>query len=174
MKYLSQFIAVAAICLTINSCSTSQKIVGNKTGDLAPDISATNTNGEVMKLSSLRGKVVLLEFWDSQNAQSRANHDEIERLYEKYRKTNFQNGNGLDIYSFSIDGNRDKWISAIEQDKTTWPCHVCDFKSWNSKAAIDYQLGSTPKYYLIDGNGIIIKRNILIPELESILTEYIR
>ena len=174
MKYISQFIAVAAICLSFNRCSSSQKIVGNKTGDLAPDISASDTNGDIIKLSSLRGKVVLLEFWESQNTQSRKNHDEIERLYEKYRKTNFQNGNGLDVFSFSIDAQRDKWVSAIQQDKITWPHHVCDFKSWNSKAAIDYQLATTPKYYLIDGNGVIIKRNILIPDLESILTEYIR
>lgn len=174
MKYLNHLIAAAIVCLCLYSCATSQKIVGNKTGDLAPDISAGDTNGEIIKLSSLRGKVVLLEFWDSQNTLSRKNHDEIERLYEKYRNTNFQNGNGLDVFSFSIDAQKDKWVSAIREDKTTWSYHACDFKSWNSKAALDYQLATTPKYYLIDGNGIIIKRNILIPDLENILTEFIR
>jgi len=162
------------ICVVTVSCSSTQKLVGNKTGDLAPDISATDTNGKVVNLSSLRGKVVLLEFWDSQNAVSRKNHSEIERLYEKYGQTTFEKGTGLTVYSFSIDKQRDQWIEAIRADKTTWPYHVCDFKSWDSKAALDYEIATTPKYYLIDGNGVIVKRNILVRDLESILTEFKR
>jgi len=165
---------VAALCTLTVTCTTSQKIVGNKTGEVAPDISATDTNGKTITLSSLRGKVVLLEFWGSDNATCRSNHSEIQRLYEKYDNTAFESGKGLTVYSFSLDSQKDKWVQAIRTDQTTWPNHVCDFKSWNSKAALDYQLATTPKYYLIDGQGVIIRRNILIRDLEGILSDYVR
>lgn len=174
MKSVIKLLAVGGLFALTFSCTSPEKIIGNKTGDIAPDIAATDVNGQTVTLSSLRGKVVLLEFWDSQNTVSRRNHMEIQRLYESYQNTVFEIGNGLTIYSFSIDTSKESWISAITADKTTWPYHVCDFKSWDSKAVLDYKLGVTPKYYLIDANGIIIKRNILIPELESILAEYKR
>jgi len=126
-----------------------------------------------LTLRSLRGKYVLIEFWESGNSQSRKNHFELGRMYQKYRDGNFEDGNGFTIYSISIDSDKTKWLSAIREDIMVWPMQVIDTNSWNSKPLLDYTVASLPKYYLLNGEGIILQHNIIISDLEKILIKYL-
>ncbi len=157
--------------LSFTSCSITNRVIGTATGDVSPEIIAKSSDGTDISLSGLKGSYVLIEFWESGNSAARANHFEMQRLYQKYKSAEFEKGNGFCIYSLSLDTDKSKWANAIAQDKITWPCQALDTRSWNASAAINYQVGFLPQYFLIDGNGVIVKKNILIKDLDSIIKE---
>ncbi len=148
-------------------------MIGIRTGNLAPEISAVDAGGNILNLSSQRGKYVLIEFWESGNSQARANHFEMGRLYQKYRDGLFEGANGFTIFSFSIDSDKSKWLSAVKEDVIVWPMQVIDTASWNSKPLLDYAVASLPKYYLLNGDGVILQHNIIIADLETVIKEYL-
>lgn len=162
------------LCLVaFNGCAVQTAAVGTKAGNLAPEISAPDPAGNILTLSSLRGKYVLVEFWQSENSQSRKNHFEMGRLYQKYRDANFKNGDGFSIFSLSIDAEKNNWLSALREDVVVWPMQTIDSSSWKSKTLLDYSVASLPKYFLLDEKGVILKHNIIIADLEDILKTYI-
>ncbi|GAA5222179.1 peroxiredoxin family protein [Membranihabitans marinus] len=124
-------------------------------GDQAPEIAQPNPDGKIMKLSDLRGKVVLLDFWASWCAPCRRANPHVVSLYNKYKDK------GFTVYSVSLDrnGQKDKWVAAIEQDKLAWESHVSDLKYWQSAPAQTYGVRAIPATYLLDRNGIIRKIN---------------
>jgi hypothetical protein len=138
-------------------------------GSASPEINTPNANNQMLKLSALKGSYVLIEFWESNNLESRTNHFEMERLYNKYKDENFKNGKKYCVYSVSLDTDKDKWMAAIAADNITWDCQTIDTKGWNATAALDFGINYLPKYYLIDGDGVVVKKNILIKDLEQIL-----
>lgn len=157
--------------LAFTSCSVTNRVTGTATGDISPEIIAKSSEGTDITLSGLKGSYVLIEFWESGNSAARANHFEMQRLYQKYKSAEFAKGNGFCIYSLSLDTDKSKWANAIAQDKITWPCQALDTKSWNASAALNYEVGFLPQYFLIDGHGVIVKKNILIKDLEGIIKE---
>ncbi len=159
--------------LLFSACTAPKAVSGTRSGDIAPEISAVDPGGNTLTLSSLRGKYVLVEFWESGNSQSRKNHFEMGRMYQKYRDGIFEDGNGFTIYSISIDSDKSKWLSAIREDVMVWPAQVIDTNAWNSKPLLDYAVASLPKYYLLNGEGIILQHNIIISDLEKILIKYL-
>ncbi|HMU70907.1 MAG TPA: TlpA disulfide reductase family protein [Chitinophagales bacterium] len=165
------YILLFVMAIVLNSCKTPAPVVGDHIGNIAPEISAPDAQGKTQSLSALQGKLVLVEFWDSNNSASRKNHFEMQRMYSKYRNTSLDGGNGFAIYSISIDTDPKKWQEAIAADGINFTTMVNDTQAWNSKAVLDYNIASLPKYFLIDDKGIIINHNILIPELEKILIE---
>jgi len=131
----------------------------------APEISLKNPEGEVIKLSSLKGKVVLLDFWASWCGPCRKENPNVVANYEKYKDQ------GFTIYSVSLDKNKEKWIKAIAQDNLSWIYHVSDLNGWSSAAGATYKINSIPASFLIDENGIIIAKNLRGPALEQKLEE---
>lgn len=93
----------------------------------------------------------------------------MQRMYGKYKSVEFKEGNGLEIYSLSIDADKAAWSKAVKEDGITWPIIVNDSKAWNAAAVLDYKIASLPKYFLINDQGIIINHNIIISDLEKIL-----
>lgn len=172
MKTYSCFLGIICI-VAFGGCAVQTPVVGTKAGNLAPEISAPDASGNILTLSSLRGKYVLIEFWQSENNQSRKNHFEMGRLYQKYRDADFKDGEGFDIFSLSIDNEKNKWLSALREDVVVWPAQVIDTSSWGSKTLLEYSVASLPKYYLLDEKGVILRHNIIITELEDILKSYI-
>jgi peroxiredoxin len=158
------------ISLLVMSCKTSSPVIGVQNGNVAPEISANTITNTAVKLSELRGKMVLLEFWDSNNSVARKNHFEIQRMYVKHKGTEFKNGTGFEVYSISLDTDKAAWQKAVDGDGITWQYNVIETNAWNAKSALDYKIASLPKYYLINGKGEIINHNILIPDLEKLLT----
>ena len=140
-----------------------------KVGEVAPDIALPNPDGEVMKLSDLKGKVVLLDFWASWCGPCRRANPHVVKTYNKYKDK------GFTVFSVSLDrpGQSERWMRAIEQDKLTWPFHVSDLKYWNSAPAATYGVRGIPKTFLIDKNGVIASTTVnpyqLDGELEKLL-----
>ncbi len=131
----------------------------------APDIEQPSPDGTPMRLSDLRGKVVLIDFWASWCGPCRRENPHVVRLYERFHDK------GFEIFSVSLDQSRDKWLDAIQKDGLRWPCHVSDLRGWNSAAGRLYGISSIPATVLVDREGNILARNLRGAELERKLTE---
>ena len=130
-------------------------------GNEAKEIALKNPEGEVMKLSDLRGKVVLIDFWASWCRPCRAENPNVVKLYNHYKN------HGFEVYSVSLDSNLESWKKAIEQDGLVWPNHVSDLKKWQNAAARDYAVKGIPFTVLIDAEGKVIGTNLRGVALEN-------
>ena len=132
-------------------------------GDMAPDIVMNDPNGQERKLSDLRGKVVLLDFWASWCGPCRRENPSVVRAYEKYKDR------GFEVFSVSLDSDASRWKKAIEQDQLTWPNHVSDLAGWRNAASREYGISSIPHTMLIDRDGSILATHLRGPAVESAL-----
>jgi peroxiredoxin len=133
-----------------------------ETGSVAPEIALPDPHGEIISLSSLKGRKVLLVFWASWSSQSLS---EIRKLYAVYPKIG---GNSLEYYLVSLDRTRDSWLSAVN-DKNARGIHVSDLQYWDSPVVATYHIEQLPVVYLIDEKGTIMGRNVTADELPGIL-----
>lgn len=122
-------------------------------GAIAPDFELTNPNGKIIKLSDLRGKVVLIDFWASWCGPCRKENPNVVEAYEKYNKKKFANAKGFEVFSISLDQNEKAWKSAVLKDNLKWPNHALDQANLVSQL---YQVKTIPSGFLIDGDGKIV------------------
>lgn len=137
-------------------------------GMAAPEISLPDPSGKVRSLSSLKGKVVLLDFWASWCGPCRKANPHVVEVYNKYKSK------GFDVFSVSLDkqDGKQKWIEAIKQDGLVWANHVSDLQFWDSAPAAVYGVRSIPKTFLIGKDGKIVAinpRNNLEEEILKVL-----
>ena len=125
---------------------------GLKEGTIAPAFTMKDVNGNDVKLSDYKGKVILVDFWASWCKQCRLESPKLVKAYQKYRTTKFENGEGFEIISISLDDEATDWKNAIAQDGYTW-INVSEGKKWDAEIAKLYKVTSLPTNYLIDGNG---------------------
>ncbi len=133
-------------------------------GKPAPEISLNTPEGKAITLSSLKGKVVLIDFWASWCGPCRQENPNVVKMYQQYKNK------GFEIYGVSLDKNREDWLAAIEEDKLAW-LHVSDLQFWNSAAAQTYNVRAIPATYLIGKDGIILAKNLRGPALEAKVAE---
>jgi len=138
-----------------------------KVGEMAPDIALPNLNGDIVKLSSLRGQMVFIDFWASWCKPCRKENPEILETYMKYKDEEFENGEGFTVYGVSLDKKKEAWQKAITKDGLIWETHVSDLKGWKNEAALAYGISSVPMSYLIDGDGVIVAVNPRGDKLEK-------
>ncbi|MBL7806988.1 MAG: redoxin domain-containing protein [Saprospiraceae bacterium] len=165
-KYATDF----ASMVTRMESQQNQQMAGEtiQVGQPAPDISLPDPSGKVRALSSLKGKVVLLDFWASWCGPCRKANPHVVEVYNKYKDK------GFDVFSVSLDkqDGKQKWIDAIKQDGLVWPNHVSDLQFWDSAPAALYGVRSIPKTFLIGKDGKIVAvnpRNNLEEELLKVL-----
>jgi thiol-disulfide isomerase/thioredoxin len=148
--------------------------IGLNLGNLAPEIEQKDPKGKIIKLSSLRGKIVLIDFWASWCGPCRYENPSVVAAYKKYKDKKFGGAKGLTVYSVSLDANANAWKAAIEKDKLEWEYHVSDLAGWNSQPAAAYNVSGIPMNFLINEQGIIINKNLrgqdLLNALEKLVT----
>lgn len=133
-------------------------------GATPPDIKLATPTGGTKSLYSLRGKVVLLDFWAAWCKPCRLENPNIVRVYNKYKK------DGFTVFGVSLDRTKEDWVKAIKDDGLTWD-HVSDLKYFSSEAAKLYQINAIPSSFLLDKEGKVIARNLRGRALEEKLEE---
>jgi thiol-disulfide isomerase/thioredoxin len=154
----------------------AEALEGLKPGNKAPELAYKNPNDSLIALSSLHGKIVLIDFWASWCGPCRMENPRVVEAYNEYKDKNFKGGEkSFTIYSVSLDMNKAAWVKAITNDKLVWPYHVSDLKQWSSEAGAKYNINSIPTNWLIDGRGVIVavglRGEALEKKLESMLNE---
>jgi len=135
-----------------------------KQGDHAAEIALPAATGDTIRLSSLKGKVVLLDFWASWCGPCRTANKGLAKIYDKFRNK------GFEIYSVSIDDDKADWQKAIKQDKIKW-LQVNDPGRWNAKTAVDWNIYGLPTTYLIDKKGILLAMDLEGKHLEEAIKD---
>lgn len=135
------------------------------TGGTVPEIELPTPEGKMLKLSSLRGKVVLIDFWASWCGPCRRENPNVVKMYNQYKNK------GFTVFSVSLDENGEAWKKAIAMDGLLWPNHVSDLKGWNTPMTQLYGFNAIPHTVLIDANGKVIATNLRGQDLEQKLKE---
>ena len=147
---------------TKNLVSLAANIGPTVEGAIAPEISLKTPEGEILALSSLRGKVVLIDFWASWCGPCRKENPNVKKIYEKYKDQ------GFEIYAVSLDNNEAQWKGAIAKDGLAWK-HVSELLGWKGAVSRAYGVGSIPQTFLLDKEGRIVKTGFRSHELESLI-----
>ncbi len=143
--------------------------IGLNLGNAAPEIAMNDPEGRPISLSSLRGKVVLIDFWASWCGPCRLENPALVKAYQLYKDKPMKGGSGFTIFSVSLDANAGAWKKAIEQDGLAWSSHVSDLDGWDNDAAKRYRVSAIPANFLINGQGIIIQKDLKGETLVQVL-----
>lgn len=133
-------------------------------GVMAPDFTMNDPEGKPIQLSSLRGKVVMIDFWAAWCGPCRRENPNVVKLYKQYHDK------GFEILGVSLDDKKEDWVKAIQDDQLAW-LHVSDLQHWQSSAARLYAVNSIPQTFLLDKDGKIIAKGLRSEQLAAKLNE---
>lgn len=127
-----------------------------------PDLELSTIFGEPIRLSSLKGKVILLDFWSAELGSSNVLNNELREIYRKYRNA----PTPFEVYQVAIDTNKALWISAVQDQQLPW-ISVSDLQGARSSALGIYNVKSLPANFLIDKDGEVVGKNLYGKSLEE-------
>jgi peroxiredoxin len=134
-------------------------------GMQADEIALPSVNGDTIRLSSLKGKVVLIDFWASWCGPCRASNKSFTKLYPKYKDK------GFEIFAISLDESSEAWKKAIAKDKANWPQVIDGGGGWAAHTARRWGVYALPTSYLVDKDGTLIAMDLDKKQLEKALKE---
>ncbi len=136
-------------------------------GGPAPDFTQNRPDGTPFTLSSLRGKLVLVDFWASWCGPCRRENPNVVKVYNRFKNK------GFEIVGVSLDNDREAWLKAIADDGLTW-VHVSDIKGWENEVAQQYAVRSIPHTVLVGPDGVILAKNLRGAALEAKIAEVLK
>lgn len=160
MTNLKKYFLIAFVFL-----ASSQVKAQIKQGYDAPDIALPSVNGDTIRLSSLKGKVVLLDFWASWCGPCRSSNKQLTKIYPKYK------AKGFEIFGVSLDEDKMKWKNAIKNDKISWLQVNDDGGKWDAQTAIQWNIEAIPTSYLINKKGKLVAMDLEGKGLEKALKD---
>ena len=132
-----------------------------------PELKGVDMYGNEVALSSLEGKVVLVDFWSAELGNSNAFNAELKEIYEEYKSK------GFEVYQVSADTSKATWITAVQEQRLPW-VSVCDFGGEASPMLRAYNVRKLPSNFLIDSKGEIVGKDLYSKALERKLAKILK
>ena len=161
MKLLKTYFLILSIIAI--SISAKSQPTPNIT-DSRLDFTLPDMKGDSLRLSSMKGRVFLLDFWASWCGPCRYSNKNLIKLYSKYKQ------NGFEILSVSLDDRKNEWMKAVNKDKITW-LQINDSGGWEAKSAAKWQVDAIPASFLVNKNGDVVAINAEKKDLENKIRE---
>ena len=162
MKNLRIIVLVLAVFASASAIKAQGPIPN--IADHRLDFTVIGVKGDSIRLSSLKGKILLLDFWASWCGPCRYSNRSLVKLYNKYKDK------GLEILGVSLDEEQSDWKKAIAKDKITW-LQAIDRGGWDSMAALKWQVDALPASFLVNKDGDVVAINLEKDELEKKIKE---
>lgn len=165
MKYVKWIFVVLLISSLTAFVEKDKPTGGLSKGDIAPDFRIKTMQGKQpdFNLAHLKGRYVLLSFWASYDAQSRMQNVSISNLLRTSRN--------VEMVSISFDEYKSVFEETIRKDQIVTPTCFVETEGENSGLFKKYRLSRGFTNYLLDGNGVIIAKNISAANLSAYVKE---